>query len=68
MATMSSLEHRASAEPEIPRFDDGKINIQEFICAMAETLVEKIMDAQAEEVCADGTQRNGYRERTLTIA
>lgn len=26
------------------------------------------MDAQAEDACADGNQRNGYRERKLTTA
>lgn len=35
---------------------------------MAESLVNEIMDAQAEDACADGNQRNGYRERTLTTS
>lgn len=41
------------------------VNIQELIRIMAEALVNEIMDAQAEDACADGNQRNGYRERTL---
>ena len=36
-----------------------------LIRIMAEALVNEIMDAQAEDACADGNQRNGYRERTL---
>lgn len=32
---------------------------------MAESIVNEIMDAQAEDVCADCNQRNGYRERSL---
>lgn len=30
---------------------------------MAESIINEIMDAQAEDACADGNQRNGYRER-----
>ena len=51
--------------PEIPRFDDGMVNIAELVRVLAESLVNEVMDAQAEEACADGNQRNGYRERTL---
>ncbi len=62
---MDSLEHGAPKVYEIPRFDDGMVNIQELIRIMAESLVNEIMDAQAEDACADGNQRNGYRERSL---
>lgn len=65
---MDSLEHSAPKVYEMPRFDDGMINIQELIRIMAESLVNEIMDAQAEDACADGNQRNGYRERTLTTS
>ena len=30
---------------------------------MAESIVNEIMDAQAEDACADGNQRSGYRKR-----
>lgn len=50
---------------QILRFDDGIVNIQELLRVMAEALVNEIMDAQAEDACADGNQRNGYRESTL---
>lgn len=62
---MDSLEHGAPKVYEIPRFDDGMVNIQELIRIMAESLVNEIMDTQAEDACADGNQRNGYRERSL---
>ena len=65
---MDSLEHGTAAMAEIPRFDDGMVNIQEPIRIMAESLVNEIMDAQAEDACADGNQRNGYRERTLVTS
>lgn len=65
---MDSLEHGTAAMAEIPRFDDGMVNIQELIRIMAESLVNEIMDAQAEDACADGNQRNGHRERTLVTS
>ena len=65
---MDSLEHGTAAMAEIPRFDDGMVNIQELIRIMAESLVNEVMDAQAEDACADGNQRNGYRERTLVTS
>lgn len=54
--------------PEMPRFDDGMVNIRELIRTMAEALVNEIMDAQAEDACADGNQRNGYRDRALVTS
>lgn len=65
---MDSLEHGIPKVYEIPRFDDGMVNIQELIRIMAESLVNEIMDAQAEDACADGNQRNGYRERGLVTS
>lgn len=65
MAAMDILEQTGAAVPEIPRFDDGMVNLQELIRIMSEALVNGIMDAQADEACAEGNQRNGYRERTL---
>ncbi len=44
------------------------VNIQELIRIMAESLVNEIMDAQAEDACADGNRRNGYRERALVTS
>ena len=65
---MDSLEHGAAEALQIPRFDDGMVNIQELLRVVAEALVNEIMDAQAEDACADGNQRNGYRERTLVTS
>lgn len=62
---MDTLQHNGLPTPEMPRFDDGMINIQELIRIMAESLVNEVMDAQAEDACAEGNQRNGYRERKL---
>ena len=65
---MESVGHGLPTATEIPRFDDGMVNIQELIRIMAEALVNEIMDAQAEDACAEGNQRNGYRERTLVTS
>ena len=65
---MESVEHGLPAATEIPRFDDGMVNIQELIRIMAEALVNEVMGAQAEDACVDGNQRNGYRERTLVTS
>lgn len=57
---MGNLEHGTMKACEMPRFDDGMVNIQELINIMAEALVNEIMDAQADDACAEGNQRNGY--------
>ena len=65
---MDTLHDNGTILPEIPRFDDGMVNVQELIRAMAESIVNEIMDAQAEDACADGNRRNGYRERGLATS
>lgn len=65
---VDGLEQRETTSHDMPRFDDGMVNIQELIRIMAESLVNEIMDAQAADACADGNQRNGYRERTLVTS
>ena len=60
---MDTLHDNGTILPEIPRFDDGMVNIQELIRIMAESLVNEIMDAQAEDAWVT---RNLLR--TLTAA
>lgn len=62
---MDTLAAIGAGAPEIPRFDDGMVNINELVRTLAEALVNEIMDAQAEDACAEGNQRNGHRERRL---
>ncbi len=38
-------------------------NVGGPMCVMAESLVSEVMDAQAEEACAEGNRGNGCRER-----
>ncbi|WP_225749441.1 IS256 family transposase [Paraeggerthella sp. Marseille-Q4926] len=65
MTAMDTLPASTPAVPEIPRFDDGMVNINELVRTLAEALANETMDAQAEDACADDNQRNGYRERRL---
>lgn len=44
---MDSLERQAMTSHDIPRFDDGMVNIRQLIRIMAESLVNEIMDEQA---------------------
>lgn len=47
--------------------DDGSIDLQELFRQLAESVINTVMDADAEEMCsALGNSRNGYRLRTLS--
>lgn len=61
MTAMGTLAAIGAGAPEIPRFDDGMVNINELVRTLAEALVNEIMDAQAEDACAEGNKRNGHR-------
>lgn len=64
---MDKIHEIAGDGALMPRFDDGMVNMAELIRVMAESLVNEIMDAQADEACESGNRRNGYRERKLVI-
>jgi hypothetical protein len=50
----------------LPRFEDGFINIQEVLRQLAESVVNEVMSAEADQLCgATGNSRNGHRERRL---
>ena len=51
--------------PELPRFDDGMVNVGELARTLAESIVNEVMDVEADLECEGGNQRNGYRERPL---
>lgn len=68
MTAMESIaDVKAPAEAlAIPRFEDGFVNMQELIRSLAESVVNEIMSAEADQMCeATGNSRNGYRERRL---
>lgn len=63
---MESIAEMAAIAGTMPRFADGTINMQELLRQLAETLINEIMSAEADELCAaSGNSRNGYRERKL---
>lgn len=53
---------------DMPRFDDGMLDLRELSRTLVETLVNEIMDTQADMLCEDGNTRNGYRTRKLTTS
>ena len=64
------MESIAETAPEaamtIPRFEDGFVNMQELLRQLAESIVNEIMSAEADQLCESaGNSRNGYRERRL---
>lgn len=63
---MESLPETMAQRAPMPRFEDGSINLRELLRLLAEDVVNAIMDAEADQLCADGANsRNGYRERRL---
>lgn len=62
---MDKIHEIAGDGALMPRFDDGMVNMAELIRAMAESLVNEIMDAQADEAYEGGNRRDGHRERKL---
>ena len=63
---MESLAESVPEQATMPRFEDGSINLRELMRALAEDVVNAIMDAEADQLCAGGANsRNGYRERNL---
>lgn len=65
---MDTIHEMTADAALMPRFDDGMVNMTELIRVMAESLVNETMDAQADEACEAGNQRNGYRERKLATS
>lgn len=65
---MDKMREIAGDGALMPRFDDGMASMAELIRVMTESLVNEAMDAQADEACEAGNQRNGYRERRLATA
>ena len=72
MTAMDSIADVATADvaagmATMPRFEDGCINLQELLRQLAESVVNEIMSAEADQLCeATKNSRNGYRERMLT--
>lgn len=54
------------ASQQLPTHGDGPLDMRGLTRTLPETMVNEIMDAQADMACWDGaTARNGYRGRGL---
>ena len=63
---MESLAESMRELPAMPRFENGSVNLREPMRRIAEDVVNAIMGAEADQLCAGGANgRNGYRERNL---
>ncbi|MCI1498030.1 MAG: IS256 family transposase, partial [Atopobiaceae bacterium] len=62
---MDSIAEQAvctAAAGEMPKFANGSTSLQELFRQLAESVINAVMDAEAEEMCsASGNSRNGYR-------
>lgn len=67
MTAMNTLAAIGPDLSEMPRFDDGMVNIRELIRTMAEALVNEIMDAQAEDACARRSSRKRLMKRKIQL-
>lgn len=65
---MDTIHEIAGDGRGMPRFDDGMVNLSELLRIMAESPVNEIMDAQADEARENGNRRNGCREHRLTTS
>lgn len=65
---MEGLAESVREQPAMPGFEDGSVNLRELMRRIAEDVVNAIMGAEADQLCAGGdNSRNGYRERNLVI-
>ena len=51
---MESLAESVREQPAMPRFEDGSANLRELMRRIAEDVVNAIMDAEADRLCAGG--------------
>jgi putative transposase len=65
---MTAMNTLPESMTDMPRFDDGMLDLRELGRTLVETLVNEIMAAQADMLCEDGNSRNGYRERKLSTS
>lgn len=61
---MSTLQEKEDLR-NLPLGEDGMVDLNEMMRRELESMVNQIMDWQADELCGEGNRRNGYRERKL---
>lgn len=66
---MGSLAESMWEQPATPRLEDGSVNLRVLMRRIAEDVVNAIMDAEADQLCAGGANsRNGYASATWSPA
>ncbi|WP_346674363.1 transposase [Enorma phocaeensis] len=60
--------HESGILENLPIRDDGTLDLTELARRALESVLNQVMDAQADELLGDGNRRNGYRERRLVTA
>lgn len=61
---MSTLQEKEDLR-NLPLREDGTVDLNEMMRRELESMVNQIMDWQADELCGEGNRCNGYRERKL---
>lgn len=61
---MSTLQEKEDLR-NLPLREDGMVDLNEMMRRELESMVNQIMDWQADELCGEGNRRNGYRGRKL---
>lgn len=61
---MSTLQEKEDLR-NLPLREDGTVDLNEMMRRELESMVNQIMDWQADELRGEGNRRNGYRERKL---
>ncbi len=61
---MSTLQEKEDLR-NLPLREDGTVDLNEMMRRELESMVNQIMDWQADELCGEGNRRNGCRERKL---
>lgn len=62
---MDTLTERETEREDVPRRQDGSIDLNELARGLLEDCLNAVMSEQADELLGEGNRRNGYRERSL---
>ena len=54
---MESLAESMPQQESLPRFGDGSINLRELMRSLAEDVINAVMDAEADQLCAGGRKQ-----------
>ena len=58
---MDTLTERETEREDVPRRQDGSIDLNELARGLLEDCLNAVMSEQADELLGEGNRRNGYR-------